>query len=135
MLILYLIILKTCKAFNLINLNYTFYTRVSTIILISSSILIYNTLDLTFTVTSGIGIYGGLYHVTLASQIIALFLLYKKFITYHWIIPFLIFKGLNFLQKFCNLIYHYFSFNFTFLGLSVKFAPVFLHKLLKLLLG
>ena len=75
MLILYLIILKTCKAFNLINLNYTFYTRVSTIILISSSILIYNTLDLTFTVTSGIGIYGGLYHVTLASQIMELFLL------------------------------------------------------------
>ena len=75
MLILSLIILITCKAFNLINLNYTFYTRVSTIILISSSILIYNTLDLTFTVTSGIGIYGGLYHVTLASQIMELFLL------------------------------------------------------------
>lgn len=75
MLILSLIILITCKAFNPINLNYTFYIRVSTIILISSSILIYNTIDLTFTVTSGIGIYGGLYHVTLASQIMEFFLL------------------------------------------------------------
>ena len=57
-----------------------------------------------------------------------------NFITSHLILRYYYYKILNFLQKFCNLIYPYFAFNFTFLVFVVKLAPVFLHKLLKLLL-
>lgn len=65
---------------------------------------------------------------------IILVFLYNNFITSHLILRYYYYKFLNFLQKFCNLIYPYFAFNFSFLVFVVKLAPVFLHKLLKLLL-
>ena len=48
-----------------------------------------------------------------------------NFITSHLILRYYYYKILNFLQKFCNLIYPYFAFNFTFLVFVVKLAPVF----------
>lgn len=77
MLILSLIILITCKALSILKhrISHNFYIRISSLILIFSSILIYNTLGLSMLYKSGIGIYGGLYHVSSITQWMELFLL------------------------------------------------------------
>ena len=77
MLTLSLIILIFCKALYFINknLSYHFYLRISSIMLLLSSILIYNSLDLKGFIGTGIGLYGGLFQVSLSNQIIELLLL------------------------------------------------------------
>ncbi len=82
MLIFSLIILISCKALSFINkyLSSHFYIRISTLILLYCSFLNYNTLDLSEIFKSGIGIYGGLYHVSLTTQIMELFLFIVSFL-------------------------------------------------------
>ena len=77
MLTLSLIILIFCKALYFINknLSYHFYLRISSIMLLLSSILTYNSLDLKGFIGTGIGLYGGLFQVSLSNQIIELLLL------------------------------------------------------------
>ena len=82
MLIFTLIILISCKALSFINkyLSSHFYIRISTLILLYCSFLNYNTLDLSEIFKSGIGIYGGLYHVSQTTQIMELFLFIVSFL-------------------------------------------------------
>lgn len=77
MLIISLISLITCKALSFIrpNLAHHFYLRVSTIILLFSSFLVFNCTDLSGIIDSGIGIYGGLFQVTHIIQTIEIILL------------------------------------------------------------
>ena len=77
MLTLSLIILIFCKALYFINknLSYHFYLRIYSIMLLLSSILTYNSLDLKGFIGTGIGLYGGLFQVSLSNQIIELLLL------------------------------------------------------------
>lgn len=76
MLIISLIILIICKALKFINnkLYYPFYLRFSAVTLIISSILTFNVIDLEGNLGLGKGIYGGLFQVTLTTQVIELLL-------------------------------------------------------------
>lgn len=91
MIFLSLIILIMCKALINDKLSEEFYQRISAIILLYSAMLSYNCLfssvgfvslgDLSnelnynFDISSGIGIYNGLFHITNVSQILEIFLL------------------------------------------------------------
>ena len=72
MIFLSLIILIMCKTLINDKLSEDFYQRISAIILLFAGLLIYINLN------SGIGIYGGFFHITSISQILELFLLSVK---------------------------------------------------------
>ena len=74
MLFITLITLIICKALLSERLSLNFSYRITSIILLLTAILNYNTL-LNFNIVTGIGIYNGLFHITYITQIIEIFLL------------------------------------------------------------
>lgn len=74
MLFITLITLIICKALLSERLTLNFSYRITSIILLLTAILNYNTL-LNFDIVTGIGIYNGLFHITYITQIIEIFLL------------------------------------------------------------
>lgn len=74
MLFITLITLIICKALLTNRLQINFSYRITSIILLFTAFLNYNTL-LTFDIVIGIGIYNGLFHITYITQIIEIFLL------------------------------------------------------------
>jgi NADH-ubiquinone oxidoreductase chain 2 len=75
MLIITLIIFVLCKALPSLNniLPVNGYTRISSIVLLFCAILTFNTLYIE-SLNSGITIYGGLFHITIISQFIDIFI-------------------------------------------------------------
>ena len=87
MLIISLIFLISCKALPFIHnqLSINYYQRLSSILLLFTSFLTFNTLDITGSFSSGLGIYGGLFNVNLINQIIEIVLLItSSFILLGW---------------------------------------------------
>jgi NADH-ubiquinone oxidoreductase chain 2 len=74
MLFITLITLIICKALLSERLSLNFSYRITSIILLLTAFLNYNTL-LNFDIITGIGIYNGLFHITYITQIIEIFLL------------------------------------------------------------
>ena len=74
MLFITLITLIICKALLNERLSLNFSYRITSIILLLTAFLNYNTL-LNFDIVTGIGIYNGLFHITYITQIIEIFLL------------------------------------------------------------
>ena len=76
MIFISILILIMAKAIPFIskNISSIFYNRISTIVLIYAGVLSINTLNIQ-SIGSGIGIYNGLFHVTIISQILEVFLL------------------------------------------------------------
>lgn len=74
MLFITLITLIICKALLTNRLQINFSYRITSIILLFTALLNYNTL-LTFDIVTGVGIYNGLFHITYITQIIEIFLL------------------------------------------------------------
>ena len=74
MLFITLITLIICKALLNERLSLNFSYRITSIILLLTAYLNYNTL-LNFDIVTGIGIYNGLFHITYITQIIEIFLL------------------------------------------------------------
>lgn len=89
MLFITIISLIVAKALPVLNTQITSpqFTRITTISLIFSGLISLNTLNLE-TIGSGIGIYSGLFHITVISQIFEIFIyLIGGFILMGWYLP------------------------------------------------